>query len=53
MIKVYITKGLPGSGKSTWAKETVDKYPNSYKRINKDDLRAMIDNSKQSTPCPI
>lgn len=49
MIKVYLTKGLPGSGKSTWAKELIDKNPNSYKRINKDDLRAMVDNGKYSS----
>lgn len=34
-----MTKGLPASGKSTWAKQQ------KAKRINKDDLRAMIDNS--------
>lgn len=48
MKKVIITKGLPGSGKSTWAKKLVDKNPNQYKRINKDDLRSMLDNSKHS-----
>jgi predicted kinase len=46
MIKVILTKGLPGSGKSTWAKSLVDNDPNTYKRINKDDLRAMFDNAK-------
>ena len=48
MKQVIITKGLPGSGKSTWAKKLIDKNPNQYKRINKDDLRAMLDNSKHS-----
>ncbi|MEB3309671.1 MAG: AAA family ATPase [Snowella sp.] len=48
MKKVIMTKGLPGSGKSTWAKALIDKNPNQYKRINKDDLRAMLDNSKHS-----
>ena len=43
-----MTIGLPGSGKSTWAKELMDKYPNSYKRINKDDLRSMLDNNFHS-----
>lgn len=47
-LKVYLTKGLPGSGKSTWAKSMLDKNPNSYKRINKDDLRSMIDNNHHS-----
>lgn len=45
MKKVILTRGLPGSGKSTWAKALVDKNPNCYKRINKDDLRAMLDNN--------
>jgi len=48
MLKVILTRGLPGSGKSTWAKSIVSKNPNSYKRINKDDLRAMIDNKYHS-----
>jgi predicted kinase len=48
MKKVILTKGLPASGKSTWAKKIIDKHPNNYKRINKDDLRAMLDNSKHS-----
>lgn len=48
MLKVILTKGLPGSGKTTWAKELLSKHPNSYKRINKDDLRAMLDNNHHS-----
>lgn len=48
MLLVTLTKGLPGSGKSTWAKKMVTESPNSIKRINKDDLRTMIDNSKWS-----
>jgi predicted kinase len=48
MKKVILTKGLPASGKSTWAKKIIDKHSNNYKRINKDDLRAMLDNSKHS-----
>ncbi len=48
MKKVIMTKGLPGSGKSTWAKKLIEKNPNQYKRINKDDLRAMLDNSNHS-----
>lgn len=43
MKKIILLKGLPASGKSTWAKEQV-----GYKRINKDDLRKMIDDSKWS-----
>lgn len=45
MKKVIITKGLPGSGKSTYAKDLIRKEPGKYKRVNKDDLRAMLDDS--------
>jgi len=48
MKKVIITKGLPGSGKSFWAKSVVDKQPSKYKIIEKDMLRAMLDNGKWS-----
>jgi predicted kinase len=48
MKKVILTRGLPGSGKSTWAKNLVDTNPNSYKRINNDDLRKMFDNKQYS-----
>lgn len=43
MLKVILTKGLPGSGKSTWAKKKMAEHPNMFKRVNKDELRAMID----------
>lgn len=48
MQTIWILKGLPGSGKSTWAKEQVLREPGKYKRINKDDLRAMLDAGKWS-----
>lgn len=48
MVTVTLTEGLPGSGKTTWAKTMIDAHPNKYKRINKDDLRSMLDNSKFS-----
>lgn len=38
-------KGLPASGKTTKAMELVAQ---GYKRVNKDDLRAMVDSSKWS-----
>ena len=41
-------RGLPGSGKSTYAKQLVADAPNTYKRINRDDLRAMFDNGHWS-----
>jgi predicted kinase len=46
--RVILTKGLPGSGKSTWAKAQVDKYPDRFKRINKDDLRDMLHAGKHT-----
>jgi len=48
MKKVIILQGLPGSGKSTWAKELLSRNPGVYKRINKDELRSMLDNSHWS-----
>ena len=45
---LYITIGLPASGKSTWAKKMVYDNPDMYKRVNKDDLRAMLDVSHWS-----
>ncbi len=39
-MKVLILKGLPGSGKSTWAKEYCEKHTD-WVRINRDDLRNM------------
>lgn len=47
MPKIILTKGLPASGKSTWAREQLALDSNT-KRVNKDDLRAMLDNSKWS-----
>jgi predicted kinase len=48
MNKIIIVKGLPGSGKSTWSKKIIDKYPERYKRINNDDLNSMMSNGKLS-----
>jgi predicted kinase len=52
MLKLIMTKGLPASGKSTWAKtfiaERTTDYGEKWKRINKDDLRAMLDNGAWS-----
>ena len=48
MKKVILTKGLPGSGKSFWAKALLLEKPGQYKRVCKDDLRAMLDTGKWS-----
>jgi len=46
--KLILCKGLPASGKTNWARELIDKEPEKWKRINKDDLRLMLDNNKWS-----
>ena len=43
---IFYLKGIPASGKSTWANEQMRKYPNRFKRINKDLLREMLNFSK-------
>jgi len=39
--KIILLKGLPASGKSTWAKEFCFRNP-TYIRINKDDIRDLL-----------
>ena len=41
MTTLTITKGLPGSGKSTWARQQQKAKPGLW-RVNRDDLRAML-----------
>lgn len=36
-------RGLPASGKSTYAKKLVKENPGVYKRINRDEMREMLD----------
>ena len=48
--KIILTRGLPASGKSTWAKEFVKGSNGKAKRVNKDDLREMIDSGVWSKP---
>lgn len=45
MLKVFLTKGAPASGKSTWAKAEIAKDPLNWLRINNDDIRAMTNGS--------
>ncbi len=48
-MKLIMTKGLPASGKSTWAKQFLLEQPaGAWKRVNKDDLRSMLDAGKWS-----
>ena len=41
MKRIIFTRGIPASGKSTWAKQEVLKDPEHSVRINSDDLRNM------------
>ncbi len=43
MRKIVITKGLPASGKTTWAKKLVRETHGQYKRVCKKDLGEMLD----------
>jgi predicted kinase len=42
MTELIITRGLPASGKSTWAKAWVAEDPANRVRVNRDDLRFMM-----------
>jgi predicted kinase len=42
MSKLIICRGLPASGKSTWAKQWVLEDPEHRIRVNQDDIRLML-----------
>lgn len=42
MPTLHITRGLPASGKTTWATDWVAQDPQGRARINRDDLRQMV-----------
>lgn len=42
MNKLILTRGIQGSGKSTWAKAWVNEDPENRVRINNDDIRNML-----------
>lgn len=41
-MQLIVLKGLPASGKTTWAREHLGAHPGSFIRVNKDDIRAML-----------
>lgn len=43
MRTVMILRGLPGCGKSTYARELLRKESKRWKRVNRDDIRNMMD----------
>jgi predicted kinase len=45
MKKIIILRGLPASGKSTYAKNLLSENPGMYKRLNRDEMRLMFDNN--------
>lgn len=46
MATLVITRGLPASGKSTWARAWVAADPAARTRVNRDDLRASLFNGE-------
>lgn len=49
MPTLTITRGLPGSGKTTWAKDLVDQDPVRRARVNRDDLRNQLHGRRLGT----
>ncbi|MFN4151839.1 MAG: AAA family ATPase, partial [Candidatus Sericytochromatia bacterium] len=47
--RLYLTKGLPASGKSTWAREFVENSNGKVINVCKDDLREMLHADKHSS----
>lgn len=42
MSHIILTRGLPASGKTTWARGWVAEKPQDRVRVNRDDIRAML-----------
>lgn len=42
MSRIVLTRGLPASGKSTWARAWVDALPDKRARVNRDDIRFQL-----------
>jgi predicted kinase len=46
MATLHITRGLPGSGKTYWALQWTAEDTDNRVRVNRDDLRAMLDDRR-------
>lgn len=49
MRQIVLTKGIPASGKTTWAKEQIKLHPGRFKRVNRDLMRLMLDDNPNVT----
>ena len=49
MSTLYITRGLPGSGKTTRARAWVTEDPAHRARVNRDDTRTMLHGGRLGT----
>ena len=47
-MKLIALQGLQGSGKTTWALNMLAKHPGAFKRVNKDELRALLDGDRNA-----
>jgi len=46
-LKIIATRGLPASGKTTWANEQMSVFPEKrYIRVNRDDIRKLLHNDE-------
>ena len=52
MSTLYLTRGCPGAGKTTWAKQFVEVDPVNRVRVNRDDLRDMMFGRKTNLTYP-
>ncbi len=53
MTTLHLTRGLPASGKTSWARALVaSRPPGSIVRVNRDDLRRMTTDPAYGTPVP-
>lgn len=49
MLTIFVLRGLPASGKSTWSKKKVLEYPNTV-IVNRDSIRTMLKGEYKNFP---